>query len=93
MERQRRFFTLVVAFSVMMALVPFAMAQEVQKININTASAEELMQLDGIGQEYAKRIVEYREDQGAFKAAEDLTNVSGIGPKTWELNKDRITVE
>ena len=93
MERKRKIFAVVVAFSVMMALVPFAMAQEVQKININTASAEELMQLDGIGQKYAERIVEYRENEGAFKAAEDLTNVSGIGPKTWELNKERITVE
>jgi competence protein ComEA len=74
--------------------------QEVEKkveginiININKASAEELMQLKGIGDAYAKRIVEYREQQGMFKAPEDIMKVQGIGPKTFESIKDQITVE
>ncbi len=62
------------------------------KININTASVSELMTLDGIGEAKAKAIVEYREANGYFKSVNDLTLVSGIGEKTLEKNRDRITV-
>jgi len=68
-------------------------AGETEKININKASVEELVQLNRIGPKYAARIVEYREKNGPFKAPEDITNVSGIGPKTYELNMNRITVD
>lgn len=83
---------------VMVALSGSALAENpkgttVEKININTASAETLMQLKGIGQSYAKRIIEYRETQGAFSHIEELKNVKGIGDKIFEQNKDRITVE
>ena len=50
-------------------------------IKINTASAQELTQLPGIGPAIAERIVEYRKQHGRFKTVDDLTNVSGIGPK------------
>lgn len=93
MKRWKRFFTLVIVISVMMAVVPVALAQDVEKININKASIEELMQLDGVGQKYAMRIVEYREKNGPFKQAEDIMKVRGIGTKIFEANKDRITVE
>jgi len=62
------------------------------KININTASAEELTALPGIGPSYAQRIVEHREKNGPFKRLEDLLNVRGIGDKTFERIRDRITV-
>ena len=62
------------------------------KININTASADELTTLPGIGPSYAQRIVEHREKNGPFKRVEDLLNVRGIGDKTFERIKDRITV-
>jgi competence protein ComEA len=62
------------------------------KININTASAETLMQLPGIGESYAKRIIEYREANGPFSHIEELKNVKGIGDKIFEQSKDRITV-
>ena len=68
-------------------------ATDVVKININTASVEELTKLDKIGEAYAKRIVEYREANGQFEKAEDIMQVKGIGPKIWELNKDRIVVK
>ena len=63
-----------------------------EKININTASVEQLIQLDRVGAKYAARIVEYRETKGRFEKPEDIMNVKGIGRKTWEANKDRIVV-
>lgn len=62
------------------------------KININTASVSELMTLDGIGEVKAKAIVEYRTENGNFKSIDDLVLVSGVGEKTLEKNRDRITV-
>jgi competence protein ComEA len=62
------------------------------RVNINTASADELTALPGIGPSYAQRIVEHREKNGPFKRVEDLLNVRGIGDKTFERIRDRITV-
>ena len=50
-------------------------------ININTANIEELMALNGIGEELAGRIVSYREECGLFKSIVDIKNVRGIGEK------------
>lgn len=75
------------------AAAPAAGAQATEgKININTASAEELQALPGIGPSYAQRIVEHREKNGPFKKVEDLLNVRGIGEKTFEKIRDRLTI-
>jgi len=81
------------------AMPPAAAAPQAQgqaaseaKVNINTASAEELTTLPGIGPSYAQRIVEHREKNGPFKKPEDLLSVRGIGDKTFERIRDRITV-
>jgi len=64
-----------------------------EKINLNTATLEELMTLDRIGPKYAQRIIDYRDTNGPFEKIEDIMKVKGIGPKTFEANKDKITVE
>lgn len=63
------------------------------KININTASKNELTTLPRIGPVLADRIMEYREKQGPFKKIEEITKVKGIGAATLEKFKDQITVE
>lgn len=62
------------------------------KININTASVEELMTLSGIGETRAKDIIAYRNAHGAFSLPEDLKNVSGIGDSTYNKIADAIIV-
>lgn len=62
------------------------------KININTASKEQLKTLPRIGDAYAERIIEYREKNGFFKDIKDIMKVSGIGEKMFENIKDKITV-
>ena len=62
------------------------------KVNINTASVEELTSLKGIGQTRAESIVAYRQEHGAFAAVEDLKAVSGIGDATYQKIADAITV-
>ena len=68
-------------------------AGEIEKININTATADELMQLKGVGPKYAAEIIAYRETFGPFKMPEDLMQVKGIGQKTFEINREIIIVE
>lgn len=60
-------------------------------VNINTASKEKLMTLDGIGEGTAQKIIKYREDNGYFNTIEDLKNVSGIGESKYNVLKDDIT--
>ena len=61
-------------------------------VNINTASAEQLKTIPGIGDAVAGKIVKYREENGAFKVKEDIMNVSGIKEKLFSKIKDQITV-
>ena len=60
-------------------------------ININTASLEELMSINGLGEAKAKAIIKYREENGYFKIIDDLLNVSGIGEALLEKIKEYIT--
>lgn len=82
---------IVVAISVLWILPLWA--GDTEKINLNTASVKELMQLKRIGPKLAARVVDFRKINGPFKRPEDIMKVKGIGPRTWELNKDRIVTE
>lgn len=63
------------------------------RVNINTATADELDALPGIGSSTAKAIVDYRRQYGNFQRADEITKVSGIGSATYDRIKDLITVE
>ena len=63
------------------------------RININTASRAELMDLSGIGEVLSERIIDYRNNNGYFQKIEDIMKVSGIGQKKFESIKDKITVD
>jgi len=86
-------FSMLVVVSVVFLFAFNAGAGDPAKVNINTASADELAQLKGVGAKYAAKIVEYREKNGPFKSPEDLINVPGIGSKTFEANKEMISIE
>ena len=91
---QTRTGRLLLAIGLMVMVVSaLAYAAEENKININTAPADELILLKGIGKINAEKIIEFRDRQGQFKTIEDLMKVPGIGKKTFEKNKDRIIVE
>jgi competence protein ComEA len=70
----------------------YGVGEAPQKVNLNTADPWLLELLPGIGEVLARRIVDYREDNGGFGQIEDLTMVEGIGPATLETLRDKITV-
>lgn len=65
---------------------------QTNKVSINTATIEELVQIDGIGEARAKAIIEYREANGNFEKLEDIKNVSGIGDSLFDKIKESITL-
>ena len=93
MSRTKKVLILCIAVVMVMAFSVPSWSGDTVKINLNKATVAELTQLKGIGQKYAERIVEFREKNGPFTKTEDLMNVKGISLKTWEKNKDLITVE
>lgn len=62
------------------------------KINLNTASKEELTKLSGIGEAKAQDIIDYRNTNGSFKTIEEIKNISGIGDALFAKIKDNITI-
>lgn len=67
-------------------------SQQGQLININTASAEQLVSLNGVGEATADKIIAEREANGPFASKEDIMRVAGIGDKKYEAIKDKICV-
>ncbi len=81
----------------LVALISFvsgvAVAEDNSKININTATVEELTALKGIGEKKAISIVEHRKEAGQFATIENLKDVKGVGDKIFNKIKDQIVVE
>jgi competence protein ComEA len=80
------------------ALVLFAVSgpvwgQEIERININEASARELAKLQEVGPKYAVQIIEYRQKYGPFKLTEELMEIPGIGLGTYDKIKDQIIAQ
>lgn len=67
-------------------------AEDEAKVDLNRATIEELIDLPGIGEKVAERIVHYRETNGPFQEPEELMNVRGIGEKTYLKLESRLTV-
>ncbi len=70
-----------------------SLAQELYPIDINLASQEKLETLPGIGAVTAQKIIAYRDEHGDFATTEQILNVPGIGPATYQSLKDLITVQ
>ena len=65
---------------------------DVTPLDLNAATAEELTELPGIGEELSRRILEYREENGGFRSVEELMEVSGIGEGKFAALEGRVTV-
>ncbi len=88
----RKVLVLMVLVGLVMGLNAPVWAEDGAKININTATVEELTELKNVGDKTAQRIVAYRKANGPFKSTNELTNVKGIGEKIVEKNQGRLTV-
>ena len=69
-----------------------APAQAGDKVNINSATVEQLQSVKGIASKTAEAIVAYRNEHGAFKKIDDLEHVKGIGEKSLKKFEDDLTV-
>jgi comEA protein len=74
------------------ALAQKSKAAATEKININTATVEQLQTLPGVGPALAKTIIEHRAKVGKFTKIEEMLNVKGIGEKKFQQMKDRLVV-
>jgi competence protein ComEA len=92
MKKLYRLTPFVIILFTLLLVPPLVMAEDAGKININTASLEELTVLNRVGPKYAQRIIDYRENIAPFAQPQDIMKVEGIGLKTYEANIDMITV-
>ena len=93
MTADKFFITVIAALVVTFAFDRPVRGQECEQLNINEATVQDLAQLQEVGPKYAVRIIEHRQKYGLFKLTEDLMDVPGIGPHTYEKIKDQIIAQ
>ena len=74
-------------------LVMFEGSEEIGKINLNTATLDELKMIPGFGDTTVQRIIDYRVRKGRFRAVDDLMNISGITAEKLEQIRHMLVVE
>ncbi len=98
MNSRAKLIPVALVLCVALAMVPLAAGAQKgsapagDKINLNSATAEQLETLPGIGPAIAKSIVEYRSKVGKFTKIEEILNVRGVGEKKFQRIKDRLTL-
>ena len=93
MRPYKQLIAVCVTLLVIFAFLGPVWGQEAERVNINKASAQELAKLKKVGPKYAVRIVEHRQKYGPFKLTEELMEVPGIGPGTYDRIKDQIIAQ
>ena len=93
MMRCKRFVAALAVLLVIFAFMGPVYGRDGERININKASAEELAKLQKVGPKFAVRIIEHRQKYGPFKLTEELMEIRGIGPHTYDKIKDQIIAQ
>jgi competence protein ComEA len=92
MKLTHRWIPSLLVAALLVAAVPGFAAEARKVVNINSAEVSQLTLLPRVGPAVAQRIIEYRKENGPFKAAEDLMLVRGIGEKTFQLIKPYVAI-
>jgi competence protein ComEA len=89
----KKFIAVFSAVLVLFAFIGPVWGQEVERININKASARDLAKLQEVGPKYAVKIIEHRQKYGPFKLTEELMEIPGIGLGTYDKIKDQVIAQ
>lgn len=93
MKRAKMAVLTTITVALLMSWVVPSLVADMNKVNINEATLEELISLDGIGEKVAAKVIAFRKKNGPFQKPEDLMMVKGIGQKMFDKNKDRIVIK
>jgi competence ComEA-like helix-hairpin-helix protein len=80
-------------YSITVEKTVYNIVPDSEKLDINTASKEDFMQLDGIGEIISGRIIEYRNEHGSFKSTDELMNVNGITESLYKRIEQYIKIK
>lgn len=92
MKKRVRYFVCISILVLFLSVGSFS-AMATEKVDINTATVEQLVEINGIGDVLAQRIVSYRQAQDGYKTLDELSNVKGIGSKTLEKLLPYLTLK
>lgn len=92
MKQFKKISLIIMAGLLLLSFCQPLMAADGEKININSATQQELLKLKYVGEKLAEKIIEYRKDN-PFQKPEDIMNVKGVGEKIFNANKDLIIVK